>query len=290
MTIRPHYLFALALALPLASCRIVGGKPDFSVTAEAFSEAEADTVYVESKSAQYNAVVTRAAAPQAAQAAPQTSPAAAQASEADGAPMASAPPTYQGKPLPAVRPAAPMAPLPSSPAAAPAATTRYTVAAGDTLARISRLHRVPLANLAAANGIDLQNPVIRPGQQLIIPGGTAAGTAAAGTQKTGFWSGLFNQKQQQPAARPAAQRPAAPAAAPAARPRPQQQSLFSQKQPRTAASGTPYRVAPGDTLSRIARQHRTTVGALMQANNLTPETANKLQAGATIIIPTQPRS
>ena len=51
---------------------------------------------------------------------------------------------------------------------APASTT-YTVVAGDTLSKISKMHNVSISSIVAANGISNPN-MLRVGQQLIIPG------------------------------------------------------------------------------------------------------------------------
>lgn len=67
-----------------------------------------------------------------------------------------------------------------------------------------------------------------------------------------------------PAAAPPNPRPAAPAA---------------------TSQGGSYTVQAGDTLYRIARQHGVNPAALMQANGLTPETANKIRVGTTLRIP-----
>lgn len=47
-----------------------------------------------------------------------------------------------------------------------------------------------------------------------------------------------------------------------------------------------YTIAKGDSISSIARRHGITRAALMQANGLTPETADKINAGQTLNIPT----
>jgi serine-type D-Ala-D-Ala carboxypeptidase/endopeptidase (penicillin-binding protein 4) len=71
-------------------------------------------------------------------------------------------------------------------------------------------------------------------------------------------------------------------AAPAAR---SQQPAAQQPQQRPAATtgGRDYRIRPGDTLDRIARQNRTTVRAIEQANpGINP---NRIRAGQTIRLP-----
>ncbi len=49
----------------------------------------------------------------------------------------------------------------------------YTVQTGDTLSRIARKHDVKLSQLLQANGLSLSS-VIRPGQKLVIPGGSGS--------------------------------------------------------------------------------------------------------------------
>lgn len=144
---------------------------------------------------------------------------------------------------------APAAATPAAPVATtPAATTAggsYTVLKGDTLSGIARKHRVSLAALYAANGLSETNTAIRDGQTLIIP--AAGSTPVAATPATA------NKHQV--------------AAAPA----------------RTAKGS--YTVASGDTISSIARRHKISSAALMQANGLTKETADKLSIGQTLNIP-----
>ncbi|MBP3499684.1 MAG: LysM peptidoglycan-binding domain-containing protein [Akkermansia sp.] len=74
----------------------------------------------------------------------------------------------------------------------------------------------------------------------------------------------------------------APAAVPAApiSPRP--------AAPAPTSQGGTYTVQAGDTLYRIARQHGVNPAALMQANGLTPETANKIRVGTKLRIPKAP--
>ncbi len=52
----------------------------------------------------------------------------------------------------------------------------------------------------------------------------------------------------------------------------------------TSAPGT-HIVQPGDTLYGIARRYGVPAAALMQANNLTPATANNIRVGSTLRIP-----
>lgn len=51
------------------------------------------------------------------------------------------------------------------------------------------------------------------------------------------------------------------------------------------ASQRKYTVQPGDTLLSIAREFNTTVTAIVEANNLTPEQADALRIGQELVIP-----
>lgn len=48
-----------------------------------------------------------------------------------------------------------------------------------------------------------------------------------------------------------------------------------------------YTIVKGDSLSSIARRHGISMAELMSANGITPETANKIEAGHTLNIPTK---
>lgn len=143
---------------------------------------------------------------------------------------------------------------PVAPAAATSPTTptstrgSYTVLKGDTLSGIARKHSIPLSALYAANGLSESNSGIRDGQVLIIPA-TSAGVAAVATHGG-------------------------------------QKSIPAS--PKTSSTGKRrYTVATGDTISSIARRHGVSSAALMQANGLTKETADKINIGQTLTIPAQ---
>ncbi|GAA2722796.1 lytic transglycosylase domain-containing protein [Cellulomonas aerilata] len=121
-----------------------------------------------------------------------------------------------------------------APAAAPARAAVYTVVSGDTVSRIAAKHGTTASAVVAANGLD-SRAFIRVGQTLTIPG---AGGATA----------------------------PAPAAAPA-----------------RAATGGSYTVASGDTVSRIAARHGTTVAAIVAANGL--DSRARIRIGQTLTIP-----
>jgi LysM repeat protein len=57
--------------------------------------------------------------------------------------------------------------------------------------------------------------------------------------------------------------------------------------PPTAAPAAPrtYTVQPGDTLLSIAEEFNTTVTAIVEANNLTPQQADALRVGQELVIP-----
>lgn len=76
--------------------------------------------------------------------------------------------------------------------------------------------------------------------------------------------------------------PTAGAAAPAAPP-----AVAAKPAAKPAATATPgtHTIQAGDTIYRISRQYGISPTALMQANGLTPETADTIRVGATLRIP-----
>lgn len=151
-------------------------------------------------------------------------------------------------------------PATQQPPATPRPTTRkpaiqqnipgvHVVQPGDTLTALARRYGTTVNALVAANGMASANVPLLVNQRLTIP---TAGQA--------------------PAARPVTTKPAVPAA-PA--------------RPAAKSSGT-YTVKAGDTLYKISRQYGVRPAALMQANGLTPETANTIRVGQTLRIPTAP--
>lgn len=140
-TLRTWALMGLATAAAsLTSCRITQQTIDFSVFKDAVIPAQNDEVQVEAGSGLSEAAV---AAQQATTPAPTPEPML----------MTNEPP----------------------PAAATAGS--YTVVKGDTLSRIARQHRIPLAHLYAANGLSAENTAIREGQVLNIPAAGSIPTA-----------------------------------------------------------------------------------------------------------------
>ena len=133
----------------------------------------------------------------------------------------------------------PATPAPAPvPAAAPTAPGQYVVRPGDTLTSIARRYRTSVSAIVAANGMASADVPLRVNQSLRIPSGIAAAS---------------------PAPRPVA---TVPAAKPA---------------PAAAATANSYTVKAGDTLYRISRQYGVSPTALMQANGLTPTTANTIR-------------
>ncbi len=142
---------------------------------------------------------------------------------------------------------------------------------GDTLYGISKRYRVAISELMAVN--NLQNPNIRPGQKLTVPGGKRAvvqrPTAAAAAEQPAP-APVKPQKAARiapvPAAAPAPVAPVAPvAAAPAAE-----------------WNGS-YTVAQGDSLFAIARKHKIKAADLQSVNNITDPT--KVRPGTVLKVP-----
>ena len=74
------------------------------------------------------------------------------------------------------------------------------------------------------------------------------------------------------------------AQAPQTTPAPRKPATPQPAAPVSTSSST-YKVQAGDTLYRISRQHGVSPKALMQANGLTPETANNIRVGTMLRIP-----
>lgn len=155
-------------------------------------------------------------------------------------------------------------PAPAEPAPAPAAVepapapeanraaVYHTVQAGETLASIGRTYGLGWTEIAAANGLANPNHIYG-GQQLLIPGTNAPGTAAV--------------------APPVEQAPAEPAPAPAA------------VEPAPASTGAQrtHVVQRGERLASIASIYGVSWPAIARANNLTDP--NHIFAGQTLVIP-----
>ena len=153
-------------------------------------------------------------------------------------------------------PAAPIQPARLSVTSAPEPLTATTVAGatytarkGDSLYKIARENNVTVAALRQANGL-ADNTALKIGQTLTIPGAPAVAPQAVVRSV------------------PPTPTPVTPA-------------------PRPAVAYQSYKVAPGDTLWKIARAHGTTADAVAKANNITDPA--KLKVGMEIKIPVRAR-
>jgi LysM repeat protein len=173
---------------------------------------------------------------------------AAQVASSDTNGTAAAPAT--NSPVATAPEGAPTNPLPEvSPTVAPipaqAAAKPYTVVKGDSFYKIAKGNGVSMKALTDANpGVD--SAKLKVGQVLQVPAGAAPSTAVSSASAT-------------------------PAIATAS----QSSAPVSKVQAR-------YIVKSGDTLSRIARAHKTTVQALKAANGLTSE---RIAAGQSLKMP-----
>lgn len=158
------------------------------------------------------------------------------------------------------KPATPPAPVLNEPAppqlpvsgpeakAWPAETTEYTVAKGDSISLICKRTHVDKAELMALNNLKDPNK-IRVGQKLMLPGKVSVS-----------------------APKPAAKaKSSAKAAA----------TKSSSAHAEAGGTGT-YVVKAGDSLSAIAKRHKTTSSAIRQANNLK---GDKIVVGRKLVIP-----
>jgi murein DD-endopeptidase MepM/ murein hydrolase activator NlpD len=143
--------------------------------------------------------------------------------------------------------------------------TAVKVMPGETIEAIARRHGVPASAILEAN--NLASPhAIQPGQRLVIPRYVAATTVAS----------LQPPHAAAPEAKPVPPAPAASAA-------PTTTAASVGAHGAGPANPEVHIVAAGDTLSKIARQHRKNVAELEKANNIQPST--KLNIGDRIIIP-----
>jgi LysM repeat protein len=111
----------------------------------------------------------------------------------------------------------------------------YTIVRGDTLAKIARANGVSVTALTRSNpGVEPSR--LKPGQKLQIPVSTAAASAASATAGIGF---------------------------------------VEPAKPDLGAADAPlYTVKRGETLTRIAKAHGTTVRALREANQMKSDRLN----------------
>ena len=167
--------------------------------------------------------------------------------------------------------AAPRAGTPTStgrqiPTAAAAPGAVIEVQPGDTLYGISKRHHVAISELMVLN--NLQNPTIKPGQKLTLPGGAKRAVAQRPATKTAA------------AERPAAA-PAAPQKATKAAPVPIAAPVAAAPAP--ADWNGSYTVAAGDSLFAIAKKHSVKAADLQSINNITEPT--KVRPGTVLKVP-----
>ena len=167
-------------------------------------------------------------------------------------PSANTPPTTTGAAAP---PAAD--PVPAAPDPAP---VYHAVQRGETLASIGRAYGIGWTDIAAANGLANPNQIYG-GQQLLIPGTTAPGSAA-----------LAPPVNVQPVPAPAEPANLAP---PAANPAPATNTSAGQQRTHV--------VQRGEHLAQIARAYEISWPTIASANNITDP--NTIHAGQTLIIP-----
>ena len=151
----------------------------------------------------------------------------------------------------------------------------YSVVAGDTLTAIARRHGTSTRTLIKLNQLDINRP-LQINQKLLIPVPGAA-TPPASPRRT-----MVPKKQESPTT----DNTPAPVSGSQS---PQQEEAVPEPPPTPAAAAetSVYTIQPGDTLYGIARKLNISPEFLMNANGLTPETADKLRAGATLNLPTQ---
>lgn len=166
----------------------------------------------------------------------------------------------------------------------------YSVVAGDTLSAIARRHGTTTRALIELNKLDINKP-LQINQKLQIPVPGAAPKPAAPRRATA------PEKMAEEATSTSPTEPGSDIQQPQSNQQPQQQTAQPQQteqvQPQqqlqtkpAAAASSVYTIQPGDTLYGIARKLNLSPEFLMNANGLTPETAGKLQAGATLNLPT----
>lgn len=133
--------------------------------------------------------------------------------------------------------------------ALPVITTKYVVRRGDTLAKIAKRYNLKIAEIVALNKIKDPNK-IREKDVLLLPG---------------------TIKIEPP---PVSKQPSTSAG--------ETTKSASAKVSLPVGGGKEYMVKPGDSLSKIAKEHGTTVKVLKEANSLT---SDKIIVGQKLIIP-----
>lgn len=148
---------------------------------------------------------------------------------------------------PQVASTTPAAPKPSTGSTEPAADAKeYTIVRGDNFSKIAKANHITVAALKKANpNVDPEK--IQPGHKLQIPPEPAPGSQASG---------------EKPAAKVADSKPSSAS---------------------TDSNGSSHVVKPGDNLTKIAKQHRTTISAIKAANPKLK--TNRLLVGDKIKLP-----
>lgn len=141
-------------------------------------------------------------------------------------------------------------PLSTSAPAAGNRASHYTVQRGDTLSSIARRRGVNLTALCSANGLT-RDSKLREGQKLLVPHAASneAVTRSADSRRAGKDSATGKKKT-------------------------------------TSSRMATYKVKPGETLSGIANRHHTTVSAILKANGLKPDQADRIRDGQVLKVPT----
>lgn len=143
-------------------------------------------------------------------------------------------PPAEALPRPSFQPPVAVEPAPASLEGASVQT--YTVASGDSLSKIASRFGITAREIAQLNGIKDANK-IRVGQTLKLPSYASPSESA-------------------------------PAPAPAPKPKPKKQPVKAEKSAPAVAGPGEYVVQSGDSLSKIAMKHGTTVKALKEVNKL----------------------
>lgn len=128
----------------------------------------------------------------------------------------------------------------------PVITTKYVVRSGDTLTKIAKRYNLKVAEIVALNKIKDTNR-IREGEVILLPGDIKI--------------------EPPPVKQPSTKKITKPASAEVKLP---------------VGDGKEYMVKPGDSLSKIAKEYKTTVKALKEANALT---SDRIIVGQKLIVP-----
>lgn len=165
----------------------------------------------------------------------------------------------------------------------------YTVVAGDTLSAIARRHKTNTKTLINLNRLDINKP-LQINQKLLIPvQGKSTGTTKRRTATQEKQETAESIQSVTPQTAPETEGAVTPESTPTPVPDSTSPAESLQTEPRLPVPTQPgsYTIQPGDTLFGIARKLNLSPQELMQANGLTPETADKLQAGTSLNLPPQ---